>query len=181
VKLWLVRHARPLIDAGICYGATDVPADADHTQAVAVQLAPLLPAGLTVWTSPLQRCSALADQLLALRPDLRLRVDARLTELDFGCWEGQRWDAIPRAAYDAWTANFGTTRFGGRESVNELLQRVAAARAEAQALGQDAVWVTHAGVLRAIALLDQGLSTLEQAPQWPQAVAAWGEWQLQAG
>ncbi|HBH37205.1 MAG TPA: phosphoglycerate kinase [Curvibacter sp.] len=179
MKLWLVRHARPLIDAGICYGATDVPADAGHTQATAAQLAPLLPADLTVWTSPLQRCSVLADQLLALRPDLQLRPDARLAELDFGCWEGQRWDAIPRTAYDDWTANFGAARFGGRESVNELLQRVAAARAEAQALGQDAVWVTHAGVLRALALLDQGLRTLDQAPQWPQAVAGWGEWQLQ--
>ncbi len=172
-----MRHARPLIAAGICYGATDVPADAHHTQAVAAQLAPLLPAGLTVWTSPLQRCSALAEQLRNLRPDLRLRVDARLAELDFGCWEGQRWDAIPRAAYDEWTADFGAARFGGRESVNELLQRVAAARAEAKALGQDAVWVTHAGVLRAIALLDQGLSTLEQAPQWPLLVAEWGGWE----
>lgn len=180
MKLWLVRHARPLIDAGICYGATDVPADAEHTQATATQLAPLLPAGLTVWTSPLQRCSALADQLIALRPDLRLRTDARLVELDFGCWEGQRWDTIPRAAYDDWTASFGAARFGGRESVNELLQRVAAARAEAQALGQDAVWVTHAGVLRALALLEQGLTTLDQAPQWPRSVASWGEWQLQS-
>lgn len=179
MNLWLLRHARPLIDAGICYGATDVPADADHTQATAAQLAPLLPAGLTVWTSPLQRCQALAEQILALRPDLQLRLDLRLREMDFGCWEGQRWDAIPRAAYDEWTANFGTARFGGRESVNELLQRVAAVRAEAQALGQDAVWVTHAGVLRAMALLDQGLCTLDEAPQWPQAVAGWGEWQLQ--
>lgn len=180
MKLWLVRHARPLIDAGICYGATDVPADAAHTQATATQLAPLLPAGLTVWTSPLQRCSALADQLLALRPDLQLRTDARLAELDFGCWEGVRWDAIPRAAYDDWTANFGAARFGGRESVNELLQRVAAVRAESQARGQDAVWVTHAGVLRALALLDQGLTTLDQAPQWPRDVADWGGWEQRA-
>jgi alpha-ribazole phosphatase len=179
VKLWLVRHARPLIDAGICYGATDVPADAAHTQATATQLASLLPSGLMVWASPLQRCSALADQLLALRPDLQLRTDVRLAELDFGCWEGVRWDDIPRSAYDDWTTRFGSARFGGRESVNELLQRVAAARAEAQALGQDAVWVTHAGVLRAMALLEQGLTTLDRAPQWPQAVAAWGEWQLQ--
>jgi alpha-ribazole phosphatase len=177
MKLWLVRHARPLIDAGVCYGVTDVPADADHTQTTATQLAPVLPPGLTVWTSPLQRCSALADQLLRLRPDLQLRVDARLAELDFGCWEGQRWDAIPRAAYDDWTADFGAARFGGRESVNELLQRVAAARAEAQAHGQDAVWVTHAGVLRAMALLDQGLTTLDQVPQWPREVAEWGGWE----
>ena len=176
MKLWLVRHARPLIADGVCYGATDVPADAEHTRATAAQLAPLLPAGLVVWTSPLQRCSALAEALQALRPDLQLQVDTRLREMDFGHWEGQRWDAIPRSAFDDWTANFGMARFGGKESVNELLQRVAAARSEAQALGQDAVWVTHAGVLRAMALLEQGHTTLSQAPQWPQAVAEWGAW-----
>jgi alpha-ribazole phosphatase len=176
VKLWLVRHAEPLIEPGVCYGATDMPADASATLSCAALLAPLLPAGLLMLSSPLQRCAQLAWALQALRPDLRLQTDARLAELDFGCWEGVRWDDIPRSAYDDWTASFGAARFGGRESVNELLQRVAAVRAEAQARGQDAVWVTHAGVLRAMALLDQGLTTLEQAPQWPQQVAGWGEW-----
>lgn len=180
MKLWLVRHARPLIDAGICYGATDMPADAAHTQACAARLAPLLPQGVQLRTSPLLRCVMLAQTLQSLRPELPLHVDTRLREMDFGSWEGVRWDAIPRSAYDDWTSNFGTARFGGKESVNELLQRVAAARAEAQALGQDTVWVTHAGVLRAMALLAQGLDTLDQAPQWPQAVAGWGEWQLQS-
>ncbi len=177
MKLWLVRHARPLVEAGVCYGVSDMPADAAHTRDCAAQLAPLLPQGLTLWTSPLQRCSALAEQLRALRPDLPLRTDARLAELDFGCWEGVRWDDIPRSAYDDWTSNFGAARFGGKESVNDLLQRVAAVRSDAQALGQDAIWVTHAGVLRAMALLDQGLNTLDQAPQWPRDVAGWGEWQ----
>lgn len=177
MKLWLVRHARPLVEAGVCYGVSDMPADAAHTRDCAAQLAPLLPQGLTLWTSPLQRCSALAEQLRVLRPDLPLRLDARLAELDFGCWEGVRWDDIPRAAFDDWTANFGAARFGGRESVNELLQRVAAVRAEVQALGQDAAWVTHAGVLRAMALLEQGLTTLDQAPQWPREVAGWGQWE----
>ena len=177
MKLWLVRHATPLIAPGVCYGATDMPADAEHTQTTAAQLASLLPPNLMVWTSPLQRCSALAEHLLILRPDLQLRVETRLREIDFGSWEGQRWDSIPRAAFDDWTANFGAARFGGKESVNELLQRVAAVRSEAQALGQDTVWVTHAGVLRAMALLDQGLSTLDQAPQWPREVAGWGAWE----
>jgi alpha-ribazole phosphatase len=180
VKLWLVRHAQPLIEAGICYGATDMPADAEHTRATAVQLAPLLAAGLTVWTSPLQRCRALAEQLQILRPDLQLRLDARLQELDFGCWEGVRWDDIPRSAYEDWTGNFGAARFGGKESVNDLLQRVAAVRRDALLLGQDAVWVTHAGVLRAMALLEQGQTTLSQAPQWPREVAGWGAWEERA-
>lgn len=176
MKLWIIRHARPLIEPGICYGASDIPADLEHTQSSAAQLAPLLPAGITLWTSPLQRCTALTQALLTLRPDLTSRVDTRLKEMDFGEWEGVRWDDIPRSAYDEWTARFGAARFGGRESVNELMQRVAAARDEVRALGQDAVWVTHGGVLRAMGLLAQGLTQLDQAPQWPQVVSGWGEW-----
>lgn len=178
MKLWLIRHARPLVEAGVCYGVTDMPADADHTRDCAARLASLLPQGLQLWTSPLLRCAALAETLLAQRPDLQLRTDARLVELDFGCWEGVRWDDIPRSVFDAWASDFGAARFGGRESVNELLRRVAAVRAEVQALGQDAVWITHAGVLRAMALLDQGLTTLDQATLWPREVAGWGEWQV---
>ena len=28
MKLWLARHAAPLIEAGICYGSLDIEADA---------------------------------------------------------------------------------------------------------------------------------------------------------
>ena len=31
MKLWIVRHAKPLIESGVCYGALDVAADAPHT------------------------------------------------------------------------------------------------------------------------------------------------------
>lgn len=177
MKLWLVRHAQPLIAPGVCYGARDIPADAERTAACAAQLAAELPPGLAVHSSPLQRCVQLAQALCALRPDLRLQQDARLQEMDFGLWEGVHWDDIPRAAYDAWTANFGAERFGGQESVNELMERVAAARAEASAAGQEAVWVTHAGVLRAMTVLNQGLTHFERADQWPKSVVGWGEWQ----
>ncbi len=178
MKIWLLRHARPLIEAGLCYGATDMPADATHTAAAAARLAPLLPPGAPLWTSPMLRCTAMAEALQTLRPDLHRHTDARLREMDFGCWEGARWDDIPRVAYNHWTSNFGTARFGGRESVNELLQRVAAVRADALVLGRDVVWVTHAGVLRAMALLEQGCTTLSEARQWPRDVAGWGAWEL---
>ncbi|EGI76350.1 histidine phosphatase family protein [Hylemonella gracilis] len=177
MKLWLVRHAPPLIAPGVCYGASDVEADAERTAACAAQLALELPRGLTVHSSPLRRCLQLAQALCALRPDLQLRQDPRLREMDFGQWEGVRWDDIPRAAYEAWTADFGTERFGGQESVNDVLSRVAAAREEALAAGQEVVWVTHGGVLRALALLGQGMNRLDRADQWPATVAGWGEWQ----
>lgn len=85
MKLWLVRHAQPLIAAGVCYGSTDVAADADATQQAALQLAQTLPQNLSMICSPLQRCQCLADCLQGLRPDLLYATDARLAEMDFGC------------------------------------------------------------------------------------------------
>ncbi len=42
-SLWLVRHARPLIAPGICYGRHDVAADAAGTRAAAERLHAALP------------------------------------------------------------------------------------------------------------------------------------------
>jgi alpha-ribazole phosphatase len=179
MKLWLVRHAQPQVAPGVCYGASDLAADAQATQACAARLAEVLPQGLPVLASTLQRCEHLALALQGLRPDLALNFDARLAEMDFGHWEGQRWDAIPKAAFDAWMADFGAHRFGGRESVNELLQRVAAVHAEQVrqvAATGEAVWITHAGVIRAMTLRVQGVFRLERADQWPREAPDCGEW-----
>lgn len=177
MRLWLVRHARPLIDSGLCYGASNVPADQADTLACARALAAVLPQGVCVRTSPLQRCEQLALCLQELRPDLMPVGDARLTEMDFGCWEGQRWDAIAQSAFDKWTAQFGTWRFGGRESVNEVLKRIAAVLAETAQQTDEAVWITHAGVIRGLSLLAQGITHIERADQWPVEVPGFGQWQ----
>jgi alpha-ribazole phosphatase len=176
MKLWLVRHARPLIEAGVCYGASDVPADEQATLDCARALAQVLPQGLPVLHSPLQRCTQLAQALESLRPDLHALADARLIEMDFGCWEGVRWDAIAKPAWDEWMAAFGSHRFGGRESVQELLQRVARAHLDTAQQAQDALWITHAGVIRALALLAQGVEQIEHAEQWPKHTLGFGEW-----
>lgn len=181
MKLWLVRHAQPLIAPGVCYGATDIAADEQATLQTAQALAQMLPNRVSVISSPLQRCERLAQFLQGLRPDLPYKIDARLVEMNFGCWEGQRWDAIPPADYDAWMAAFGRHRFGGRESVSEFMQRVAGAWDETQRQGDDVVWITHAGVIRAATLLRQGVRQLEQAAQWPPEAPAFGGWcELQA-
>jgi alpha-ribazole phosphatase len=176
MRQWLVRHAQPLIAPGVCYGATDVAADEHATLLTARTLAQALPPGLSVISSPLQRCERLANCLQRLRPDLPYETDVRLAEMDFGCWEGQRWDAIAQVDYERWLAAFGSHRFGGRESVSEFMQRVAAAWDETQRRGVDVVWITHAGVIRAVTLLRQGVRRPEQAAQWPREVLAFGAW-----
>lgn len=172
MTLWLVRHARPLVAAGVCYGALDVPADAQATQQAAEQLAATLPAGVAVQCSTLQRCELLAQALYALRPDLALHFDARLREMDFGSWEGQSWDAIGPSALADWTADFAHYRPGGGESVQVFMQRVAAAW---DAVQTDQLWITHAGVARATHLLAQGIRHIDRADQWPQAGPGYGE------
>ncbi|MDB5843555.1 MAG: Phosphoglycerate mutase [Polaromonas sp.] len=196
MKLWLVRHAQLLIGSGICYGRLDLPADAGATAECARQLAALLPAGLRVIASPLQRCEQLAHALSAQRPDLAYKTDARLQEMDFGRWEGRAWQAIDRGELEAWTGDFANYAVGhDGESVTRFMARVASAfdalgaNTEPQTLTptlsqrareqtSDALWITHAGVIRAACLLAQGIRHVERADQWPLDAPKYGQWRL---
>jgi alpha-ribazole phosphatase len=174
-KLWMVRHAQPLIAPGVCYGQLDVPADVEATAACARALAEVLPHGIHIICSPLQRCEQLAHVLLGLRADLTYKTDPRLQEMDFGQWEGQRWDDIGAAALDAWVADFAHHRPGGGESVEAFMQRVAAAWDETASVAET-LWITHAGVIRAAALLQSGQRYVDRASQWPADAPAFGGW-----
>jgi alpha-ribazole phosphatase len=173
-SLWLVRHARPLIAAGICYGATDVQADAQGTAALARLLAQQVPTRARVRSSPLRRCSALAAVLARLRPDLQWQIDARLAEMNFGCWEGVAWADIPRDELDRWSREFATLQFGGVESAQQMLERVRAAWIESRRLPGCSVWLTHAGVIRCAGLLAQGSASITSADQWPAEPIGYG-------
>ena len=176
-NLWLVRHAQPLIAPGVCYGQLDVPADVDATAACARELAKILPPGINIMGSPLQRCEQLTHALIGLRPDFSCKKDPRLKEMDFGQWEGQRWDDIGAAAIDAWVSDFAGHRPGGGESVRQFMQRVAVVWDET-ALSADGptLWITHAGVIRAATLLQRGQRQIANAAQWPAAAPRFGSW-----
>ena len=179
MKLWLVRHAQPLVEPGICYGRMDVRADASATAECAGQLAALLPTGLRVVTSPLQRCAQLAHALYAQRLDLACQTDARLQEMDFCQWEGQAWEALDRSELEAWTTDFAHYQAGGDgESVTLFMARIASAFDALVDTNTDTVWITHAGVVRAVALLAQGIRGVTQARQWPLDAPKYGQWQL---
>lgn len=170
MKLWLLRHAPVLLPAGLCYGASDVPADAARTREAAEAFAPLPPSGTPVWVSGLLRAQQMAGALQAQRPDLgAARIDPRLNEMDFGTWELSRWDVVPQTAFDNWTADFAHHRFGGAESTQMLLYRVAAALGDLRpATSTDVVWVTHAGVIRAVQhIVASGGVHIREASEWP--------------
>ena len=152
-----MRHPAAAVAAGTCYGRLDLPlADPAAAAALAARLAGL---GGAAWSSPAQRCRAVA---VALGPH---RLDARLLELDFGAWEGRPWDDVPRPALDRWAADPAGFAPPGGESGAALVARVTAFAASLP-LG-DHVVVTHGGPLKVLSALLRGFPVDLLAPAPP--------------
>jgi alpha-ribazole phosphatase len=176
MNLWLVRHATPLVEAGICYGRQDVAADGGATADCAKALAEILPSNIRIISSPLQRCEQLAQALHGLRPDLAYKTDPRLQEMNFGNWEGRAWQNIAPSELQAWTDGFAHHAVGGNgESTMQVMARVADAFDELQGSG-DTLWITHAGVIRAAELIARGQRQITRADEWPIQAPAYGQW-----
>lgn len=207
-RLWLLRHAQPLIASGICYGHLDVPAGADTTRQAAHAFVDAFLASsvsssrripepsnrlpISIYVSGLQRARQLAEEVCltlykrtsldAAMVEIHLQTDSRLNEMDFGSWEGKAWLAIPKSAVDEWSADFAHHQFGGKESCQDVINRVLAAYQatfeQAQATdSEDVIWITHAGVIRAVRYLQaNGLRTIEHAEEWPREAPGFGDY-----
>ena len=123
MQLHLIRHPRPAVEPGICYGQTDVGL-AECPVAVAERLRPLLPESFALHASPLARARLLAEELGTPR------VDDRLREIHFGDWEGRTFADIG-SAIDDWAADPLGFRAPGGESPREMAARVLQWLAEA--------------------------------------------------
>lgn len=100
-------------------------------------------------------------------------MDSRLLELDFGIWDGQRWEAIAREEIDAWVADFAIYAPGGGECLRSLMARVMQFDAPAGAL-----LVSHGGWMLARRWQAEGRAEPADAGEWP-AAPAYGEcWRL---
>lgn len=149
MHLYLIRHTSLNVAAGVCYGQSDV-AVSDHFQIEQKALVEKL-AHIqfdAVYTSPLQRCAQLAQAL----NKGAIKLDARLKELNFGDWEMQAWEAIPREIFDTWAANYAHLSPPNGESFFQLNARCKAFVEEVSkhSHGQHVAVVTHGGVIRAI-------------------------------
>jgi alpha-ribazole phosphatase len=178
MRLWLARHARPLVEEGMCYGALDMAADENETAAAAARLAEILPQGVSLVSSPLRRCTQMAQALALLRPDLVPRLDARLAEMDFGSWEGRAWNGLDRGEMEAWTNDFAGYRAGGTgECVSTFVGRVDEMLEETCRVGRDQAWIAHGGVYKVLLRRLDGLE-LARASDWPVETLEWGGWHM---
>ncbi|MDO8545539.1 MAG: histidine phosphatase family protein [Opitutaceae bacterium] len=163
-----IRHTRIVAPPGVCFGRSDVPlADTFPEEAIAVRKwLPWVPR--EVWTSPAPRCRALADRL----GTVRVRIEPRLHELNFGAWEGRCWEDFRGPASEAWARDPWNERPPGGETAADLWARVSDLRADLIACDAERIaLVTHAGVIRAWRGLTAG-RTLRDV--WAEPVAFGG-------
>ena len=150
--LYLIRHTKPNIASGICYGQLDIDV-AGSFETEANDILRCLPKLELVIASPLLRTKRLGE-FLALEQQCELRSDARLMEKHFGAWEGKYWDDIPRQEIDAWAENVMSYAPPGGESAQQLMQRVQEfMRDLAQLPQQNIALVAHGGSIRALLAL----------------------------
>ncbi|PID90689.1 MAG: alpha-ribazole phosphatase [Bacteroidetes bacterium] len=145
MRVYIIRHTSVQVPRGICYGQTDVDLKVTFDQEAAVVKQNL--ESLTfdaIYTSPLSRCTRLADYC-GYRDAIR---DDRLKEVDFGDWEWQylySMTDIPEVQY--WFANQLTARPPKGESFRDVQQRFLSFVEEKKAEGQQQIAAfAHGGI-----------------------------------
>ncbi len=155
--IYLLRHTKPHIESGICYGQSDLeldPCTKDKDIAQAIDSISHLSFS-AIYSSPLKRCLYLAKEICRARENITLVVDSRVIETNFGSWEMQSWDDIHASDQGKeWFANYLENRAPGGESFNDMIERADSFFDSIKDKGNTLV-VTHDGFIRA-SLVSQG-------------------------
>ncbi len=147
MEIYLIRHTTPDIEKGICYGQSDLDLAKTCNKEFKIILKQIpKDKNYQVYSSPLKRCSLLAEQFNA-----PIVFDDRLKELDFGDWEMQPWNSISENELNPWMEDFVNVSVPNGESYTQLADRVNSFF-EVSLDSKDTkniIIITHAGVIRA--------------------------------
>jgi probable phosphoglycerate mutase len=135
-------------------GFTDTPLNETGRAQAAELAARVASEGIVaLWSSDLSRARETAE-IVGARVGLEPRLDPRLREANRGAWEGRLFIDIAREEperYAAWRRAGGQFRFPGGESLQEQLERVAAAIGDIRDSRElPALVVCHGGAIRAL-------------------------------
>lgn len=167
----LVRHAPVQVAQGVCYGRQDV-ALSPGWESIVSGLSVLAKGAVcqVLYSSPAQRCWQMA-QRLAHSAGMELRVDHRLAELNFGKWEGVRWQDIDCALLDEWAQNPAGFAPPEGESGQDLYQRIQNFWHEVHQREENVCILSHGGPLRLLSAFAGGYKPQLLAPSMPQGFA----------
>jgi alpha-ribazole phosphatase len=147
MEIYLIRHTKPSIEKGICYGQSDIGVCSSFEEE-SFNIKQHLPEKVDmVYSSPLKRCRLLACYLF---PKQEIKYDDRLKEMSFGEWEMQPWDLIDQQSLQTWMNDFVNTSTPNGESYEQLYQRTTNFWVSLTLKSKQVAIVTHAGVIRSI-------------------------------
>jgi broad specificity phosphatase PhoE len=160
-RVILVRHGQTPYNAEVRFmGQLDIPLDEigyAQARAVAKRLRSERP--VAIYSSGLTRAFDTASAIQAAIPSHpELRIDGRLTEGDFGEWQGKTYDSLKvndAARLANWEADRMNVAPPAGESLQQIATRVQAAYDDilAAALGQTVIIVAHGGSLQVLVTL----------------------------
>jgi alpha-ribazole phosphatase len=161
--IYLIRHGQTAWNVGEVFrGRADVPLDdLGHRQARAVAQFLTEEPVAAVYSSPLQRATATAHPIAASH-GLEVIVDERLTDMDFGAWEGKALSDVPHVWPDLfakWERKPQEVTFPGGESLPAVRARSAAALEECASrhIGQSVAIVSHRVITKVLICYVLGL------------------------
>lgn len=160
MKLTIIRHTAVDVPAGVCYGFSDVPLRPTFKEEAALVKKQLEDKKFDqVYTSPLSRCTKLAD-FCGFPEAVR---DDRIKELNFGDWEMKSWMEIDKAEATPWFADWLHTPAKNGESYLQMKIRVDAFLDDLKKSGMESACVfAHGGVVR-LAHVYAGIYAIENS------------------
>jgi alpha-ribazole phosphatase len=147
MEIYLIRHTTPLVEHGVCYGWADLDVTETFLQEADIIKQHLSNSIEAIYSSPLQRCKKLAEELFA---DATISYQHNLKEINCGKWELQKWDDILKHEIDPWMNDFVNVQIPQGESYVDLHSRVVKNFTEIVAQQKNAAIVAHGGVIRSV-------------------------------
>jgi alpha-ribazole phosphatase len=150
MKVHFLRHTKPDIEAGICYGQSDIGLSKsfpDEQLSIKERLGSI--SFDCIISSPLKRCVDLAQFLCPV--NIEISIDDRLMEMNFGTWEMMNWQKISKSKEaQNWFNDYVNVRCPDGESFMDLYNRVKdfLTTLKKQNQFKQPLIVTHAGVIR---------------------------------
>ena len=163
MKIHLVRHTKPAIAEGICYGQTDLEVGDSFEKECTILHKKFAQANIDqIFSSPLIRCAKLAESFVPMFGEVR--YDNRLMEFNFGEWEMKTWSEIELDPGSIlWFSDYINLPVPGGESFMDLIYRIRELINEVlrEFEGQNLMIICHGGVIRAFDAILKGKKPME--------------------
>lgn len=145
MEVYVVRHTQVNVAKNTCYGQYDVNLADTSTQEAAALKAKLPQDFDAVFSSPLSRCTKLAETIV----NQEIVLSPALLEMNFGDWENKAWNDINQQELTVWMDDFVNVHPPNGENLITVYQRLSAFLNQLRNKPYKKILiVTHAGIIR---------------------------------